>query len=55
MSIIVLGWGSLVWDPNGLPIEHTNPVEGAWSPDGPHLPVEFARHSSGSRIYAFVD
>lgn len=50
VHIVVLGWGSLVWDPGGLPIERTNPVERAWLPDGPHLPVEFARHSSGNRI-----
>jgi cation transport regulator ChaC len=49
-TIACLGWGSLVWDPDGLPIEQTNPVEQAWHLDGPALPVEFARHSGGNRM-----
>lgn len=50
MSIICLGWGSLVRDPDDFPIEQTDPVERAWLLDGPHLPVEFARHSNGGRM-----
>lgn len=50
MSIACLGWGSLIWDPRDLMIERTDPVEKAWSLDGPLLPVEFARHSSGNRL-----
>ena len=54
MSIVCLGWGSLVWDPDDLPIEQTDPVERAWLLDGPHLPVEFARHSNGGRMTLVV-
>lgn len=49
-TIVCLGWGSLIWDPDNLPVEHTDPVESAWMPDGPLLPVEFARHSGGNRM-----
>ena len=41
--IVCIGWGSLVWDPRGLPC-------GQWHQDGPQLPVEFARESGGKRI-----
>lgn len=42
--IACLGWGSLIWNPGGLPI-----IE-QWNDDGPMLPIEFARESSGQRI-----
>ena len=44
MSIVCLGWGSLVGAPRCLPIE------GDWHTDGPALPIEFARESSDGRI-----
>jgi hypothetical protein len=42
--IAVVGWGSLIWDPRQLPL--VSP----WHPDGPELPVEFARVSRDGRL-----
>jgi hypothetical protein len=39
MSIAILGWGSLIPDPRGLP------KEGEWRQGGPTLPIEFSRIS----------
>lgn len=39
MKIAILGWGSLIGEPRGLPIA------GEWQPDGPRLWIEFSRIS----------
>ena len=44
LTIGCLGWGSLIWDPRGLPIRRV------WFDDGPLLPIEFARESRNGRI-----
>ncbi len=49
MSIAVLGWGSLVWDPRGLPLK------GDWQIGGPTLPIEFSRISRDCRLTLVID
>jgi len=44
MIIGCIGWGSLIWNPKGLP------VRAKWFEDGPLLPIEFARKSSKGRL-----
>lgn len=44
MAIACIGWGSLIWDQQGLP------AAGKWYRDGPMLPVEFARESEAGHL-----
>lgn len=54
MSIAVLAWGSLVWQPANQHGELRVAPETTWSGDGPSLPVEFARISSDGRLTLVV-
>jgi len=45
MKIAILGWGSLIWDQGELKI-----VDNKWYEDGPLLPIEYARISTGGRL-----
>lgn len=47
--IVCLGWGSLIWHPNNLP------VSGPWRNDGPELPVEYVRQSNNGRLTLVLD
>lgn len=46
---VVLGWGSLLWDPRTLP------VSTPWRPDGPRLPIEFCRVAANGRLTLAID
>jgi len=47
-EIVCVGWGSLIWCQKALPVAAT------WQPDGPSLPIEFARESKDKRITLVV-
>lgn len=49
-AIAVLGWGSLIWAPRGLPL-----APGEWTRGGPRLPIEFCRISTDGRLTLVVD
>ena len=42
-NIVCLGWGSLIWRLDGLPVN-------GWRPDGPCVRVEFVRQSRDGRL-----
>lgn len=44
-EIVVLGWGSLIWNPGELMLK-----DGVWHEDGPPLPLEFSRVSRDRRL-----
>lgn len=53
--IAILGWGSLVWDPDSLGIEDFPPASEAWRLEGPELPLEFSRISGRNRLTLVID
>ncbi|WKD85188.1 hypothetical protein KCTC32516_00528 [Polaribacter huanghezhanensis] len=46
MKIAILGWGSLIWNPEILKFDKQN----GWNEEGPILPIEFSRISRNGRI-----
>lgn len=46
MKIVILGWGSLIWQPKDLAFNK----EFGWKKNGPILPIEFARISTNGRL-----
>ena len=46
MKIVILAWGSLIWQPKELAYNKTF----GWQKDGPILPIEFARISKDGRL-----
>ena len=64
--IVCLGWGSLIWNLGGLPVEKLRTRRkipswahcakkvggevGDWRPDGPKVKVEFVRQSADNRL-----
>lgn len=49
MKIAILGWGSLIWDPQDLP------REGIWERPGPSLCLEFSRVSRDCRLTLVIN
>jgi hypothetical protein len=49
MSVVVLGWGSLIWNSGKLPLR------GGWEQNGPTLPIEFSRISRDGRLTLIID
>ena len=51
MKIAVLAWGSLLWSPRELAVDHSS----EWNEDGPFLPIEFSRIASDGRLTLVID
>lgn len=47
--IAILGWGSLLWKPQGLP------YKGSWQQGGPVLPLEFTRVKTARPLTLVLD
>lgn len=50
MKIACVGWGSLIWDSSREFI-----IDGDWNPNGPKLPIEFARQSTSGSITLVIE
>ena len=46
MKIAIIGWGSLIWNPQNLAYN----IDLNWMPDGPLLPIEYSRISADGRL-----
>lgn len=57
LKIAVLGWGSLIANPNGDASTGQRPlrIAGVFHPSGPVLPLEFSRISNDGRLTLVVD
>lgn len=51
MKIAILGWGSLIWNPQNLNYNK----ELGWNTEGPYLPIEFSRISSNGRLTLVIE
>jgi len=51
--IVCLGWGSLIWRPEELPLIDGRPE--AWRDDGPELPIEFLRQSNNGCLTLVIN
>src|SRR5687767_5829807 len=49
MTILIIGWGSLIWDSRDLPLE------GEWTKNGTVVPIEFSRISNDGRLTLVID
>lgn len=49
MKIAILGWGSLIWNPETISVNND------WVFEGPHLPIEFARVSNNGRLTLVIN
>jgi hypothetical protein len=49
MTIAILSWGSLIWEPQQLPLSSE------WKTGGPLLPIEFSRISDNRKLTLVID